>query len=349
MTSIATRARDELFSRPDEQHYPDLKSLRDAAEAQRARCREFEARDTSILFSEDGTSVYFADRALALTNYSLSQFSGIAKVPLDVLARVEAPTRASILNQTMSRERRFRIGLADEERLRCVLSPNYRRVWDADLLDMVDRWAVGSGFRPAVPTGGGPNAKGDMRPCLFRGDRSMFLLLVAERSCAENLGTLHRGLMLWNSETGASSLGFAQMTFRAMCSNWLLHGVGGVVEKTARHTSDVGELVCEFERDLRTISDEMTPTEIRLLERAAQEDFTPGQDAEDVQDRLVTEFHVPRKLAVDVVEAAFLPENPSNMSRWGVSNAVASVAKGLPFADERARMMRVAGEILVAR
>ena len=118
MTSIATKARDELFARPAEEHFPNLQAIREDAVKQRARCREHEARDTSILFSEDGGSVYFADRALALTNYSLSQFAGIAKVPLDVLARVEPPTRASILNQTMSRERRFRIGLADEDRLR---------------------------------------------------------------------------------------------------------------------------------------------------------------------------------------------------------------------------------------
>lgn len=348
MTSIATKARDELFARPAEEHFPNLQAIREDAVKQRARCREHEARDTSILFSEDGGSVYFADRALALTNYSLSQFAGIAKVPLDVLARVEPPTRASILNQTMSRERRFRIGLADEDRLRCVLSPNYRRVWDADLLEMLDRWVVGSGFRPAVPTGGGANAKGNSKPCLMRGDRSMFVLLIAEKSCAAELGALHRGLMIWNSETGARSLGFAQMTFRAMCSNWMLHGVGGVVERTARHTSEVGELVREFERDIRAISDEMTSDEIRLLERAAREDFTPGQDAEDAQDRLVAEFGVPRKYAVDVVDAVFLPENPASMTRWGVANAVASVSKGLAFADERARLMKVAGEILAA-
>jgi hypothetical protein len=349
MTSIATRAKDELFTRPDEEHYPDMKSLREAAETQRKRCREVEARDTAILFSEDGGSIYFADRALTLTNYSLSQIAGIAKVPLDLLARVEPPTRASILNQTMSRERRFRIGLADEDRLRCVLSPNYRRVWDSDLLESVDRWLIGSGFRPATPTSGGPNAKGNTKPCLMRGDRSMFCLFIAEKSVAPGLGTLHRGVMLWNSEVGHRSLGFAQMTVRSICQNWLLHGVSGVVEKTARHTSEVRELVREFERDLRAISDEITSEEVRLLEKAAREDFTPGRDAEDAQDRLVEDFGVPRRLAADVVDAVFLPENVPEMTRWGVANGVATVAKGLPFADERARMMKIAGEILLAR
>jgi hypothetical protein len=106
--------------------------------------------------------------------------------------------------------------------------------------------------------------------------------------------------------------------------------------------------VRELERDIRAVGDEMTTEEVRLLERAAREDFVPGQDAEDAQDRLVEEFGVPRKTANDAVDAAFFPENPATLTRWGVANGLSSVAKGLAFADERVRLMKVAGEVLAA-
>jgi hypothetical protein len=61
------------------------------------------------------------------------------------------------------------------------------------------------------------------------------------------------------------------------------------------------------------------------------------------------EFKVPRKLEPEVVDAAFLPENPGELTVWGVVNGLTSVAKQMPYAEERAKLQRVAGELLVAR
>lgn len=109
------------------------------------------------------------------------------------------------------------------------------------------------------------------------------------------------------------------------------------------------EVFAAFDKELRAISNEMTPFELKVIEEAARRPFAPGFDPETAQDRLFDEFHVPRRLAAQVVDAALLPENPGDLSVWGVSNGLSWVARELPFADERAQLQRIAGEILAAR
>ena len=129
----------------------------------------------------------------------------------------------------------------------------------------------------------------------------------------------------------------------------MVWGVGEYRERSARHVGSVREVFKDFDQELRRISNEMTPDELRVIEAAAKRPFTPGFDAETAQDRLFEEFHVPRRVAAEVVEAALIPENPGDLTSWGVANGLTWVAKDLPFADERVEMQRIAGEVLAAR
>jgi hypothetical protein len=155
--------------------------------------------------------------------------------------------------------------------------------------------------------------------------------------------------MVFNSEVGAKSLGFATFLFRSVCSNFMVWNVGEYREMSARHVGQVREVFAAFDQELRRISNEMTPEELRVIEAAARRPITPGYDPETAQDRLFDEFHVPRRLAAHVVDEALKPHNPGELTAWGVSNGLASLAKEEPFADERAHFMKIAGEILVAR
>lgn len=348
MTSTLTMAKDSLFRRPAEEHFATFKDLRDAASKQRQRCREIEARDLNVLFGESG-DVYFGDHAVRPTHYSYGQLATVARVPMHVLERLETPTRASVLNQCYERSRRFRIGLCDGDNLRAVTSDRYERVWDEELCEVLDRWLIPSGFVPAVPTGGGENAKGNDKPALFRSDRDSFQFFYSDRTPHDPFGGLRKGVMVFNSEVGARSLGFATFLFRDVCSNFMVWGVGEYREVAARHVGQVREVFASFDQELRRISNEMTPEELKVIEAAAKRPFTPGYDPETAQDRLFDEFHVPRRVAAEVVEAALIPENPGELTSWGVANGLTWVAKELPFADERVQMQRVAGEVLAAR
>ena len=180
-----TEASTSLITRPPEEHYPSFEAIQSDASAQRDRCTEVDAKDTSILFSESGDEIHFGEHTLRLTPYALAQLAAMAKVPLPVLERITPETRAKVLNQTFPRNKRYKVALVDGIRLRAITSDRYERVWDADVLEEVNRWLLGSGFIPAVPTINtdehGTNVMGNTKPALFRSDRDMFSFFYSDK------------------------------------------------------------------------------------------------------------------------------------------------------------------------
>jgi hypothetical protein len=349
MTDLLHQAHADLFRRPPEQHFESFVALRTDAADQRRRCREVEARNTAVLFGAEG-DVYFGEHAVQPTHFSLTQLAAAAKVPMPVLARLDVGTRASVLNQTFERNRRFRIGLADGDSLRAVTSDRYERVWDEELYDAIDRWLLPSGFVPAVPTMNTDvahtNAMGNTKPALFRSDRDSFAFFYSEKDPTDAFGGLRKGVVVFNSEVGAKCLGYATFLFRDMCSNFLIWGATGFCERTARHTSQVRETFKAFDAELRSISNEVSSTEYSVIDRAAKTLFVAGNDKKAAEERLIKQFKVSPKIAPDVVDAVFLPENPSELTHWGVVNGLTSVAKALPYADDRVELSRFAGQLL---
>ena len=181
--TVMTIAQRELFSRPSEEHFDDFASLCATAQDQKRRCATLDAKDDRILFAEDGGHVHFGDATLRLTHYALGQLAGMAKVPMPVLERLDGETRAKVLNRCFPRNRRYRTALVDGDRLRCVTSDRYERVWDADVYEQVDRWLLPNGFIPAMPTintdAQGTNLLGNTKPALSYGGAS------AESTCQE--------------------------------------------------------------------------------------------------------------------------------------------------------------------
>ena len=130
---LLTEASRNLFTRPPEEHYPSFEAVQADASAQRDRCTEHDAKDTTILFSEDGESVHFGEHTLRLTPYALAQLAAMAKVPMPVLERITPETRAKVLNQCFPRNKRYKVALADGIQLRAITSDRYERVFDAEV------------------------------------------------------------------------------------------------------------------------------------------------------------------------------------------------------------------------
>ena len=70
-------ANEQLFSRPPEEHYSSFAALKADATAQRDRCTEHDAKDTTILFSEHGEEVHFGDLTFRLTPYAMAQIAAM--------------------------------------------------------------------------------------------------------------------------------------------------------------------------------------------------------------------------------------------------------------------------------
>ena len=349
------QAHENLFTRPPDEHFASFDELWATASAQRLRSAEHDAKDTAILFSESGTDVHFGDVTLRLTPYSMSQMAVLARVPAGVLQRLTPETRARVLNQTFPREGRYKCALMDEGRLRAITSDRYRRVWDSELLDEVDRWLLGSGFVPAVPTINtdehGTNALGNTKPALFRSDRDLFTFFYGDRSPGDDgLGGMRKGVMVFNSEVGASSFGFAVFWFRQMCSNFLIWDALGIKSRRARHMGSVKDVVREFREELVQLSATVTTAELDAFHQAAATRFVPAGGDEDGQavKRLNREFKLSEADAREVVMLARAPENPGELSVWGIANGITSAAKAYANADDRVRVSSLAGRVMGA-
>lgn len=149
---------------------------------------------------------------------------------MPVLERINGETRARVLNQIFPRNKRYKCALVDGIRLRAITSDRYERVWDADVLEEVDRWLLGSGFIPAVPTihtdQFGTNLMGNTKPALFRSDRDCFCFFYSDKDPGDDgFGGLRKGVMVFNSEVGAKSFGFSSSYFRDMCANYAEFGI----------------------------------------------------------------------------------------------------------------------------
>jgi hypothetical protein len=353
--TVLTIVQRELFSRPPEDHFESFEALRADAAGQKSRCSTLDAKDDRILFSEDGGHVHFGEATLRLTHYALAQLASMAKVPMPVLERLDGDTRAKVMNRCFPRNHRYRTALVDGDSLRAVTSDRYERVFDADVLDEVDRWLLPNGFLPAKPTvntdSRGTNILGNAKPALFRSDRDSFSFFYGDRSPGDDgFGGLRKGIVVFNSEVGAKSFGFSTFFFREMCSNFLVWDATGVQARRSRHTSAVRDVVREFREELKEAGATLTTRELDAFERARTTRFVPAGsgEREEAVRRLVRDFRMAEADAIEAADLVRSPENPGEFTAWGVANGITSAAKALPYAGDRAEFSQIAGAVLAA-
>lgn len=203
------------------------------------------------------------------THYSFGQIAGLAGAPASYLRKLHPSLVADNLNYNMKFNRDveevgvLRTKVTDERsvtekvvssepdfyehvELRAATGPNYGRVWDVDIIDMLmDRFGDGRTGDFRVPGEFGKEVPITREnTTLYASDRDMFVFLADENNRVEmedrrggKGGSLARGFFVWNSEVGDSSLGAAFFLFDYACSNRIVWGVEGFREMRLRHTS----------------------------------------------------------------------------------------------------------------
>ena len=90
----------------------------------------------------------------------------------------------------------------------------YTRLWNTDLLGVVDEFATD--FQP--PQAGAGGATG-----LYCGEQDMFAFLIDPTGWAEiDDQAFAPGFFVWNSEVGRRSLGIQTFWFQAVCENHIV-------------------------------------------------------------------------------------------------------------------------------
>jgi hypothetical protein len=258
------RVSSEWFSRPADERYLSLSELARSARdrADRSRTRVVESALIRLEANRNNPErlaliLPGTDTAIAPTHWSFGQLAGLVGAPATYLRQLPAALAGINLQYGLTSNRAEQIKTLETDdgctELRAVTGPDYGRIFDAELVEAVQRIA-GNGTgdtRWKVPgvldwSTGVYNPRVDITKdttTLYASDRDVFLFLVDDLNPIE-AGRLpdgspdlyFRGFYCWNSEVGAKTLGMASFYLRAVCQNRNLWGVEDFEEITIRHS-----------------------------------------------------------------------------------------------------------------
>jgi len=280
------QASEQWAKRPADQRFLSLDEMATKKQAIREASVENVISNRKLKFiphpsnPRKGLTVEGQDGFYDPTHYSFGQIASLAGAPASYLRTLDPALVADNLNYSMHFNRNVQeVGIlrtksevevagpgelfygekkisdasavytgavTEQVELRAATGPNYGRVWDVDIINML-RSRFGDGrtgdFRVPGEFGKEVPITRD-NTTLYASDRDMFVFLADETNRVEmkdrrdgKSGSLARGFFVWNSEVGSSSLGAAFFLFDFACSNRIVWGAQGFKEMRLRHTS----------------------------------------------------------------------------------------------------------------
>jgi hypothetical protein len=288
------------------------------------------------------------------TNWAFGQLAHLARAPSGYLRTLSAPIAADCLNYGLwlnppVEEVGVLLRKNGDSTFAAATGPNYGRVWNADIADMlVDRFGDGISGDWRVPGEFGkrvPVTKANTT--LYAGDRDMFVFLADEdrrisipKRRDDKSGEMARGFFVWNSEVGSQSLGAAFFLFDYVCCNRIVWGAQNVSEIRIRHTSGAPDRW--MENVLPVLQEYATASAAPVL--AAIEHAQSARIDNDLDAFLAARFG---KGLADPIKAAFeADEDRPIETRFDVVTAATAYARGVTHQDARVRIERQAGALL---
>jgi hypothetical protein len=245
-----TTVSNQWQTRPDDQRYLSLDELAAAVSARRDLSCVTNVRLDSLTVDNDqgGQMLLTAPdgQRVPFTHWSFGQLASLLGAPAAYLRKLPAPlARVNLeygLEGTDGGRQDAKLlyrpasdSPADGE-VRAFTSTTYGRIWDAQVVDAVQRINQDDRWHVPLKAYGGQNSK--HATTLYAGDRDVFVFLVDEARPIE-LGdqAYFRGFLTWNSEVGRSVFGLQTFLYSSVCSNRIIWGARDVEELRIRHTS----------------------------------------------------------------------------------------------------------------
>ena len=344
-----TRAHREWARRPADERFPTLEALRADAEADKHASREIEVDGASLSVQSLGDAIWIrsGDKGAPLTDWSFGQACRLGGAPAGYLQSLTTGTAVAALNESLSETRASRDALkllVRNGHVAAMNGPRYGRVYDADVLRMLDG-LQGFAPPPAYERNGSTNAG------LYRGQRDMFVFMVNEESriedgSAEGLG---RGFFLWNSEVGARSFGIATFLYRHICGNHIVWGMTSLVEKRLKH---IGEVSHRARAEVALALSAWTNDGVSDLEAQIQIARVKvlGKDKEEVVRSVVKATGATQSVVSAAWEGAsqWAEVDGAPDTVWGMVNAITRYSQASTWTSDRVETDRLAGQLLYA-
>lgn len=379
MNNILT-AHTEYANRPADERYPSLDALVAAAQADRQLSKEvnYNLRDLrAVALNPEGQpATRPADAKVlrlespkgraAFSHWSFGQAARMVGAPAKYLRTLPAALIADCLNHGMHDAApngtaatllvRAPNG-SPEPLIRAATSDSYGRLWDADLYGAVARTFQHDPAWQLPPTWD-KNPDGTVkREGAYRGDRDSFLILtnggsiVTDPTIGSGAGTgtdgnaMYRGIMVRNSEVGASSVTIETVMYRYICGNHILWGASIDQRFRRRHvgTKIVRDAVNQIHDAAYKFTREGAAKDEALIVSLAEREIAHTQAG--VIDELRALGYT-QEAAANAYAQCEAHEKVSPRSFWGIVQGTTRESQTTQYADERYELDQLAAAVL---
>ena len=329
------RASTELFCRAPDERFPSMGALAEFCRWQKEEARELwqsprqlgtrTVDDRLLLTLDEGP-------AFAMNDWSFSQLCRLGKVGKETVNRLTPVTAESVFRETLPRGEKPLQLFTHGGDLRSIHPPSYTRLYNADVLGVVEEYAVD--FEP--PQKGVNGATG-----LYAGEQDLFCFLIDPTGWTEINGEAFApGFFVWNSEVGSRTVGIETFWFQAACANHIVWDAVEVTQFTRKHTANVHESLNEIRAIIEALvarRDERRDGFARVIRRAMETRL--GNDADEVLD-VLADRGIARALAKKAMEIA---REQGIFTIFSLVDALTRVGGTLQYAADRAAVDEKAG------
>jgi hypothetical protein len=290
-----------------------------------------------------------------LTNWAFGQLATRVAAPASYLRALPATLAAQNLNHGLAKLKeessekvaKLLFHVAESALpharllLRAITSDEYARIWN---YEVCDRLLSLTGWEPARPD---IRVQDDRLP-LYASDHDMFAFLRSTSRTVEegNGNPVWKGVIVENSEVGASSLKLTRFLYREMCGNHIIWGASKVVDFNIRHIGQARERWGNFAVQVREWSDSTVSDEEVMIQRAKH--TVIGAKKEEVLDAVFGKRSVglSRKAIAAGYDAVEPEEDGDPNTVWGLVQGLTRYSQTAEFADKRTTLDRQAGKLL---
>jgi hypothetical protein len=177
----------------------------------------------------------------------------------------------------------------------------------------------------------------------------MFAFIANPNAVINEVGTtepLFRGLIVENSEVGASSLKLTKFLYRFMCSNLIIWGATKVIELAVRHVGNARERFTLWNAEIKRYAEESASDEEAMI--ASAKSTTIAATKEQVLDKLfgLRQVGIARKTLEASYDAVVPSQDGDPNTVWGIVQGITRHSQSLKHADQRVQLDKAAGKIL---
>jgi hypothetical protein len=333
------QASQELFRRTPDECFPTLDALSDFCQRQKEDSRELWQPPNSLgILPADTSRLLLStgdEEAYAMNDWSFGQLCRLAGVAKDTVNRLVPATAARVFQETLPRANKPMQLFTEDGRLRSIHGASYTRLFNADLLDVVQEYATD--FRP-------PQEGMDSKTGLYAGQQDMFAFLIDPEGWTEIEGEAFApGFFCWNSETGARTVGIQTFWFQKVCKNHIVWDAVEVVEITRKHTANVHDSLDEIRRAIEVLVQKRDARRDGFATVIAKAMKTKlGDDADEVE-KVLGQNGISRGLVKQAMEIA---QRQGAFTIFSLVDALTRLSGQMPYVGGRTEIDQKAAGLL---